>query len=324
MKYEDSWQEDADILSACSAVGKTHVDATKEELRQGTHRDAQRKELSQFAKLSVFGKRFASAEEARSHGYQVIDLRSVDTWKFKPGGEERVAKSRFVMRGFMQRDQVDAYVHLPSSPDYRMAIIYGLSTRKRMGTIDIVTAYLQAPLRSDTKIAARFPPNLVENGDFMPRGVYQVLKAVYGLKESGKLFVDKLKDTLIEQGWTNVRGGIFKRKSDYIVAYIDDVLIVADDPEAVRNEINTKMECTEFAPLNGSRFLGTEIAHNEKKRTASLSVAKYAQGLIIPIENKKKVTPSVIKALIDEPQAEDDRHTKEAQKLGGQLTWIGG
>lgn len=186
------------VLEALQSIdGKTHEEVSMADIANGSHDVSMGAELSQFEKLKVLGKRL-SADEAKQLGYKVISSRWVHTWKIK--GMNRVPKSRLVIRGFLDREVVPVYVDIPTGKFRRMAMIVGLSTGKEAYVVDVKTAFLQAPIPLQRKIAVKLPKVFPrKSGKFAePEGIYILEKAMYGLQDSPRVFCDWLKGKLLE------------------------------------------------------------------------------------------------------------------------------
>jgi hypothetical protein len=97
--------------------------------------------------------------------------------------------------------------------------------------MDVVTAYLYDNL--DTDIYMRIPAGLVEFHNFQRQSeCLKLERALYGLKQASRMWYERLKYILIDQGFKNyeVCPCIFIKRTDkelvIVAVYVDDLNIV--------------------------------------------------------------------------------------------------
>lgn len=305
--------------------GKTHEDVSNLDILSGTHDTAMSLELEQFKKNNVVGEKI-SAKEAKDRGYKVISSRWVHSWKLKEDG--RKPKSRLVIRGFLDKQEVPVFVEMPKGDLRRLSIILGLSSQKDAYIVDVRTAFLQAPIPDGRKIAVKFPslmpPERLTKG-FEAGGVHILKKAMYGLQDSPKAFCDWLKVQLVTIGWTSVGWGFFTRNNngtlDIIVAYVDDLWIWSNDIDNIYKEISTLVSMDEPKPVTASwtRYIGVDV-----KRTSStmqMSIASYVKGLDnYPVKRYIRDQEFPIKPAEDHEI--DQKLSDEMAQIVGRIGWI--
>jgi hypothetical protein len=130
-----------------------------------------------------------------------------------------------------------------------------------------VTAYLYGSLDSDIymKVSDGIPvPNMHAN-----RNMYcvKLVKSLYGLKQSGRMWYNRLKEFLLNKCYSNSNDCpyVFIRKSTtrfcIISVYVDDLNIIGHikDIDEARNHLKTEFEMND---LGRTKFcLGLQLGH---------------------------------------------------------------
>ena len=113
-----------------------------------------------------------------------------------------------------------------------------------MCLMDVVTAYLYGLLDSD--IYMKMP----EASSSKPKEMYSIKlqRLLYGLKQSGRMWYNRLSDYLLNKGYVNnpICPCVFIKKTTsgfvIIVVYVDDVNIIGTDKEIVETMTYLKEE----------------------------------------------------------------------------------
>lgn len=174
-------------------------------------------------------------------------------------------KTRFIVCATNDKRDVPTTTHLPMPYARRICHIAGASKGWRAATVDVKTAFLLVPLDEQVfiRLPDRLPANAIAAGH-VPRGVYKLRKALYGLKESPRLFEKFLTGKLIELGYKKVDDGVFVRQGEapgYLVTYVDDILCWSDDPIRNLGEITRVVPCAEIQKVSDRaiRYIGEDI-----------------------------------------------------------------
>jgi hypothetical protein len=133
--------------------------------------------------------------------------------------------------------------------------------------MDVVTAYLYGSLDSD--IYMKVPDGIPIPNPKASRATYcvKVNKSLYGLKQSGRMYYNRLSEFLLQKGYINNNDCpcVFIKKSRtgfcIISVYVDDLNIIGNphDIHEARNLL--KMEF-EMKDLGQTKFcLGLQIEH---------------------------------------------------------------
>ena len=212
-------------------------------------------------------------------------------------------KARLAAGGHMQ--DADLYpkkdITVPTL-DHSALLTFLSSMMKRKGVrfhaMDFPGAYLSADLETEiymtinkqnTDILVEHKPELKEyvrdNGTIITK----IQKALYGLKEAGKLFRDKLVNLFDDFGLKEIPSNkcIFKKelsngKTFFVCVYVDDVIIATDDEDT---RIAFLKHCQKEFPdisMNSDdafSFLGMAISFDYNKKLINYDNALYIQEL---------------------------------------------
>jgi len=115
-------------------------------------------------------------------------------------------KARPVAQGFSQRPGIDydeTYSTVMSGITFRYLISMAAGMNHKMQLMDVVTAYLYELL--DTYIYMKVPHGLKILDSKGNRKLYNVnlQRSLYGLKQSGRMWYNRLSDFLLKKGYVN-------------------------------------------------------------------------------------------------------------------------
>jgi len=173
-------------------------------------------------------------------------------WSFKrkrfPDGTLNKHKARLCAHGGQQtwgQDYWDTYAPVVTWASVRLLLvvakIHGLSSK----SIDFVLAFPQADL--DVPVYMELPagvnPINVSDGD-RRRYVLKLNKSLYGLKQAGFNWFEKLREGLITRDFiqSQVDKCVFFRKDCIILTYVDDCIILGKDMAIVDSVISSLKE----------------------------------------------------------------------------------
>ena len=213
-------------------------------------------------------------------------------------------KARLAAGGHMQNEELypKKDITVPTL-DHSALLTFLSSMMKRKGvrfhSMDFPGAYLSADLdteiymiinKQNTDILLESKPELKpfvrDNGTILTK----IQKALYGLKESGKLFRDKLVSLFDQFGLKELNSNkcIFKKelpngKTFYVCVYVDDVIIATDDEEtrlAFLEHCKISFPEISMCSEEAFSFLGMAIQFNYKKKTIKYDNSLYIQELV--------------------------------------------
>ena len=190
-----------------------------------------RAEYDSLRKHKVFGEYFHTLA-ARPMGHKLIFTKKRDAQ-----GHVLRFKVRLVAQGFSQRLGIDFHSIYSLGMDAgTFRYLLGLSVQLSLQTLmlDVVTAYLHSPL--ETELFIKLPPLFNEVSFPSPRpGHFSGLKlhkALYSLKQAGRLWYQYLRDFLLDQNFTNDAAlpcvFVYKKGTDFVIlaVYVDDINLI--------------------------------------------------------------------------------------------------
>jgi len=192
--------------------------------------------------------------------------------KRNENGEIARYKARFVAQGFSQRPEMEfneTYSLAVDATTFRYLISLIAHEWLNLHMMDIVTAYLYGSLDSDIYMKLPEGYNFPDGNSSDTRENYSVKlnKSVYGLKQSGHMWYNRLNEYLFKEGYKNdsICPCFFMKRSgnefSIIDVYVDDINIIGT-PEELLKAIDFLKEEFEMKDLGKTKFcLGLQIEH---------------------------------------------------------------
>jgi hypothetical protein len=203
--------------------------------------------------------------------------------------------------------------------------------------IDYIQAYTQAPV--DCEIYMHIPAQfIVVNGtlEFSPdptpgnSGVYVLLisKNLYGLKQAGNNWFDKLRDSLLSRGFhqSSIDPCLFIQKELILIVYVDDCLLFARDDKLLDSfipSLQTEFNLTcagDVGAFLGIQFTRTSNGHLELTQPGLIS--KIVKECGLDEESKGHNTPAVTKLLLKDSSGPQREHSWNYQMIVDMLTYL--
>lgn len=208
-------------------------------------------------------------------------------WVFKTKrdihGKVLKYKARWVVQGFRQEYGVDydeTYASVVKTNSYRVLLALATIFGWNVDHIDFVTAFLNGFIRG-RKIYVEQPPGY-EKGTNL---VCELLRALYGLKQSPRIWYQLLHDFLATICFVRVESdhSIFVSHSGHIMIgiYVDDMLIAGPSKEAIqqfKQVLSNKFKMSDLGPV--SQYLGIQITRNRAEKKMWLSQEAYVNKLL--------------------------------------------
>ena len=214
-------------------------------------------------------------------------------------------KARFCAQGFSQIEGYD-YYHTYSNTvrmdTLRLLLATAAAESYFLTGADVKTAYLNGELHED--IYMRQPQGFEKDGPNGEPMVCKLKKSIYGLKQSGACWEQRLLRELTKIGFTRceadpclyklVKGGSIL----FMTTYVDDLLFASSDLKirsSVMSQLNKVFEVKDTGVLTW--FLNTAIRHERVERRIEIDQSLYIEDLMqtfLPEEvGKSKKTPSL-------------------------------
>jgi transposase InsO family protein len=199
-------------------------------------------------------------------------------------------KARLVAQGFSQVpgvDFFDTYAPVATLSSIRTVLALAARLDLELCQIDIKGAYLNGKLTDDEVIYMRQPPGF--ESQVHPSKVCRLRKTLYGLKQSGRRWYQRLVEILVDElGFTQCATdqAVFFRRRDpgehtIVVVHVDDCTIAAklmSQIDELKVMICKHVEITDLGALHW--LLGIEVTRNRDAHTISLSQRSYVDSII--------------------------------------------
>ncbi|KAG7559470.1 Reverse transcriptase RNA-dependent DNA polymerase [Arabidopsis thaliana x Arabidopsis arenosa] len=254
-------------------IANTQEDLEPTSITQCTHRtdclkwkEAINVELKSLKLRNVFGPIIRTPFNVKPVGHKWVFVR-----KRNELGEVVRYKARLVAQGFSQRPEIDyeeTYSPVVDATTFRFLISLAIRENLDLRLMDVVTAYLYGPL--DNEIYMRLPDGIELKDKHASRDQYciRLNKSLYGLKQNGRMWYNRLSEYLIREGYKNdpISSCIFIKKYSnkgfvIIAVYVDDLNILETS-----GEISQTVDCLkaefEMKDLGKTKFcLGLQLEY---------------------------------------------------------------
>jgi hypothetical protein len=211
-------------------------------------------------------------------------------WVFKvkrnPDGSVERYKARLVAKSCAQRPGVDFdETFAPTTKWAALRTILALAGVEdwELESVDISDAYLNGEL-NDADVYMEQPEGFADRD---PSWVARLLKGLYGLKQDGRKWFERLEQVLIELGFLCIRSdaSVFVWAKDgvrvIVPVFVDDITFASKDKAKIQE---LKLELGKHFKLRDlgatSFLLGVEITRDRAKRTLHLSQRQYVLDLL--------------------------------------------
>lgn len=218
--------------------------------------------------------------EVDDEGQEAVDPRWVFAKKYNERDELERYKARLVAKGFTQIHGVnydDTYAPVARYDSLRLIFAIAGFYGYKVKHVDVETAYLQARLKH--LVYMRPPPGYRPKTPGR-RVLLLLLRALYGLKQSGREWYGTLTAALLEMGLLqcNFDPCIFIGKGLILGVYVDDLLL-AGTPEAMEKFMKLLTERFKCRDLGLCKYiLGLEV--NQSDGNITISQRGYAQRIL--------------------------------------------
>nr|AQY61295.1 Pol [Coffea arabica] len=230
-------------------------------------KDAIQSELDSLAKRKVFGPVVQTPEGVKPVGYKWVFVR-----KRNEKNEIVRYKARLVAQGFSQRpgfDYDETYSPVVDAITFRYLVSFAVHEKLDMRLMDVVTAYLYGNLENDIYMRISEGFNMPEACKSNPKNIYSIKlqKSLYGLKQSGRMWYNRLNECLTKEGYTNdpICPCVFIKKngSNFVIiaVYVDDLNLIGT-LEEIQNSVEYLKKEFEIKDFGKTKFcLGLQIEH---------------------------------------------------------------
>lgn len=214
-------------------------------------------------------------------------------WVFKikrdPDGNIERYKARLIAQGYGQRPGGDFNPGKTFAPTMKMAAIralLGLAALEdwEVESVDISNAYLNGVMPEDEVVYMKQAPS---HEECPTHWVYRLKKGLYGLKQAGRLWYQRLAEVLESAGYKRLVSDmsiyVWERKGIKVIipVFVDDVTIMTKSIQLANNVktlLNRHFKVRNLVPI--SFLLGIAITRDRKNRTMWLSQRQYIIDLL--------------------------------------------
>ena len=218
-------------------------------------------------------------------GRKAIGCRWVFIIKYDKEGFIERYKARLVAKGYSQRPGFD--FNETFAPTAKWATLRTVLCLAALGdleleSVDISSAFLNGELEEEVYMEQ--PPGFPQGE---PGLVLQLLKGLYGLKQSPRIWHRKLDSVLQELGFKKVTcdNSIWLYEKDQVKiilpVFVDDMTIASNSKAAIQNfkdELKGRFEIHDLGPTKF--LLGVGIECDRAKRLIHLSQTQYIKDLL--------------------------------------------
>jgi hypothetical protein len=261
-------------------------------------------------------------------GRKTVGCKWVFTVKYTPTGLIDRYKARLVAQGFSQSlgdDYLETFSPTIRAESLRVLLAIGALEDLEIRQVDVVSAYPRAQLHATVYMR---PPKALG----APEGTVLLLqKPLYGLKQSGREWYIEacrgLKTLGFRPCFSDPSIFVTEDRSLIIGLYVDDMLVLGKDPQAVDAIIRGMKDIWEIKDIGDvDLILGLKVLRNRATGTLKINQTAYIQGLIdkFRLQDAKSVglpigdRNTLVQGTTDESQADQALYL---QAIGG-LMWV--
>ncbi|TPX30019.1 DNA-directed DNA polymerase [Synchytrium microbalum] len=217
---------------------------------------------------SLRGRQVFSEPMELPKNQKAIGFRWVFVKKFKDGKVVRY-KARLVAQGFNQRPGFDVfatYSPVLDQPTYRLLLALARTLDFAMDNMDVITAYLYGDLHETIYMKL---PDGMSSPKHIRNPVVKITKSLYGLRQSGRQWYNKLATELTRHGYktTTIDPCVFFKKTSLgrviTSVYVDDINVFGDTSAqiAAKQELKSSFQMTDLGTLRSC--IGISVEHLE-------------------------------------------------------------
>lgn len=335
--YDDDdgeWRDfpiDAEAMKAsekpAGQEGKLNLTPSVEEALKGVHKahfqDAIDREFDGCIEMGIF-----NIVDAPPN-VKLIDSRLILRIKVDSDGYPIKYKARLVARGFAQREGKEFdETFAPVAPYTAMRAIVAVATARRwhMHATDFTQAYLNGTL--DHAVYMKPPPGAPFK---VPAGkVLQVVKGLYGLKQSGRVWNQHLDRLLRSLYFMPLESAacVYKRGEGddlvLIAAYVDDLIMVGPNLaliESIKQQIKALIKMEDKGPI--SSFCGIKFDYDQSAGKTLLSQHGFINDVLSEEHQAQRRIQRRTPMTSPPPQTElDPQYQARFRSDVGKILWL--
>ena len=291
-------------------------------------KEAIQSELNSLNKRNVFGPIVQTPENVKPVGYRWVFVR-----KTNDNNEIVRYKARLVAQGFSQRPGIDfeeTYSPVMDGITFRYLVSLAVRENLEIRLMDVVTAYLYGSLENDIYMKIPEGFKMPDSCKSKPKEAYSIKlqKSLYGLKQSGRMWYNRLSEILVKEGYVNdpICPCVFIKKtgSEFVIiaVYVDDLNLIGTPKElqTAVEYLKKEFEIKDFGKTKSC--LGLQIEHLENN--IFIHQSAYTQKVLKHFRMDfahPLSTPMVVRAL--DPKKDPFKPKEEdEEELGPEVPYL--
>jgi transposase InsO family protein len=216
-----------------------------------------------------------------------IGFKWVFTTKFDAAGNVIKRKARLTAQGCSQRygiDYEETYAPVCRIGSIRVLTALAAHYDWEIHHMDVNSAFLNGELKE--RVYMRQPTGFRATGA-QANHVWKLNKSIYGLKQAGRTWHEKIDTTLQASGFSAIDADacVYRQEKGFSVIiislYVDDLVLFSNDLKSLTSFKAALSTRFKMKDLGEAKFvLGIEIIRDRSKRTIALSQASYTRQLL--------------------------------------------
>ena len=237
--------------------------------------------------------------------------------KRNSNGDVTKIKARLTAGGHLQNDVDYAQSFSPTSSINTVMLLATIHAKResRFTVIDVTAAYLNASMNEeiymkidDDIVKYMIQLDMVNPDHVRPNGsiVVKLKRALYGTKQAGRAWFEKLNNDIINMGYKNndVELGVYTRIVDGVVSniiiYVDDIVIMApnkDEHVRVVNQLKNLYNDVTISSESSEKFEYLGLTFTAKNKVLYIEMSGYVKKILVEHNNVKHVDTPYTKNL---------------------------
>jgi len=204
---------------------------------------------------------------------KALPLTWVFKYKFDKDGFLDKFKARICVRGDLQTTEEDKYAATLAASSFRALMAITAAYDLEIKQVDAINAFLNSDL--DEEVYIKYPPGMERANK-----VLRLVKALYGLKRSPRLWYEELTGTLRGLGLNEINGMkcVMASNDGIVFFYVDDIMMLyhhskSKHMNALLDQLQAKYPLRVMDQANW--FLGIRIVRNRQTKQVWLCQDTY-------------------------------------------------
>lgn len=249
-------------------------------------------------------------------------------------------KARLVAKGYSQRSGIDyGEIYSPVARYSTLRLVIAIATLNDLllYQLDFDSAFLNGELVEEIYME---PPEHYDRNTFQTEKVCLLKKSLYGLKQSGRCWYEKLDAVLLEMNFVRSETDhclyhkTLEEKLFIIAVYVDDLLMAGQENHItdMKHRLQQKFKLKDLGPAN--HLLGMRIVQNLQEGTVTIDQQAYIEAIIskygmtdakpvsTPIDKNIKMNKAMSPSSQGEIEEMEDVPYQNVTKTSKEAMWI--